>query len=137
MSEQMDYLHMQNATLLNSGYTPTGVQVTLTALDPNNNTENLGTYTTDGKGNFAVLWTPPVPGKYTITATFAGTDSYWPSSSQTFIAVGPAAAPTTTTTTVVSSGVSATTLYEAIAAVIVVIIVVAIVLAVLMLRKRP
>jgi len=137
MSEQMDYLHGQNATLLNSGYTPTGVQVTLTALDPNNNTENIGAYTTDGKGNFAVLWTPPVPGKYTITASFAGTNSYWPSSSETFIGVSPAAAPTTTTTTVVSSGVSSTTLYAAIAAVIVVIIVIAIVLAVLMLRKRP
>ena len=47
MSEQMDYLHMQNATLLNSGYTPTGVQVTLTAVDPNNNTEIIGTSTTN------------------------------------------------------------------------------------------
>jgi len=137
MSEWMDYLNMQNATLLNSPPMPQGVQVTLTALDPNNNTENIGTYTTNGHGNYYVNWTPPITGKYTITATFAGTGSYWPSSAQTGLLVTTAPTTTTTTTVTTSSGVSATTLYAAIAAVIVVIIVVAIVLVVLMLRKRP
>jgi len=138
MSEWMDYLHFQNATLLNSGYTPTGVSVTLTALDPNNNTENIGTYTTNGKGNFYVDWTPPVPGQYTITASFAGTNSYWPSTAETGIVVNAATATTTTSTTVTtSSGVSTAAIYAIGAAIIVVIIVVAIVLALLMLRKRP
>ena len=92
MSEQMDYLHMQNATLLNSGYSPTGVQVTLTALDPNNNTENIGTTTTDAAGNYVIDWTPPITGIYHITATFAGSGSYWPSTAQTGLTVTAAAA---------------------------------------------
>ena len=83
MSEQMDYLHMQNATLLNSPPTPQGVQVTLTAVDPNNNTENIGTTQPTEQGNYYVDWTPPITGQYTITATFAGTNSYWPSHAQT------------------------------------------------------
>ena len=83
---------MQNATLLNSGYSPTGVQVTLTALDPNNNTENIGTTTTNAAGNYAIDWTPPITGIYQITATFAGSNSYWPSTSETAITVTAAAA---------------------------------------------
>ena len=123
MSEQMDYLHMQNATLLNSGYSPTGVQVTLTAVDPNNNTENIGTTTTNAAGNYAINWTPPITGIYKITATFAGSNSYWPSNAETAITVNAAAA-TTTTQVTTTSGVSTTTLYTAVIAIIIVIIIV-------------
>lgn len=63
----------------------TGVQVTLTAIDPNQNFITLGTSTTDSSGNYGFTWTPPeVPGQYHITATFSGTNSYYGSSSTTY-----------------------------------------------------
>jgi len=136
MNEWMDYLQFQNATLLNSPPTPNGVQVTLTAVDPNMNTVTVGTTTTDSTGNYAFLWTPQIEGQYTITANFAGSGSYWPSSSETPIAVNAAAA-TTAPTPTTSNGVSADTFNIAIAGLFVLIIVVAVVLALLMLRKRP
>jgi hypothetical protein len=137
MSEWMDYLHMQNATLLNSPPSPLGVQVTLTAVDPNMNCITIGTTTTDSTGNFYVNWTPQIEGQYTITAAFTGSNSYWPSTSETGIVVNAAPTSTSTTSTITSSGVSATTLYTAVAAIIVAIIIVGAVLALLMLRKRP
>jgi len=79
--------------------TATGVLVHLTAFDPNNNTEDLGYATTDLSGNYAIQWTPPVPGVYKITATFAGTNGYWPSNAETAISVSeaPHAQPSQTT----------------------------------------
>jgi len=53
-----------------------GVPVKLLAIDPNGNTENLGTVTSDMSGKYQLAWSPPVPGTYKITATFAGDDSY-------------------------------------------------------------
>ncbi len=94
MSQWMEYLYMQKPMPTNA----TGVPVTLTALDPNGNTENVGTVTSDANGHFSLMWTPPVPGKYTITATFAGSNSYYGSSAETAIGVAAAAHPTTTTT---------------------------------------
>jgi hypothetical protein len=93
-SEYMDYLHMQNSTLLNSPPTPTGVQVTLTAVDPNDNTIVIGTTTTDASGNFYYSYAPPLTGIYKITATFAGSNSYWSSSSETGVTVTEAVTPT-------------------------------------------
>jgi hypothetical protein len=87
MSEWMDYLHMQNATLINSPPTPKGVQVTLTAADQNGAAINIGTTMTDGAGKFAVMWTPPSTGVYTIKASFAGSESYWSSNDETNLGV--------------------------------------------------
>ena len=72
MDQWMSYLYQQQPEPMNA----TGVPVTLTALDPNGNIENLGTTTSNINGNYAIDWTPPVPGLYTITATFSGTNSY-------------------------------------------------------------
>jgi hypothetical protein len=97
MSEQMDYLHMQNSTLLNNPPKESGVPVTLTAVDPNGNALTIGSTTTDSAGNYALNFVPDKTGIYTITATFAGTDSYWPSTSETTLSVtSPAATPSTT-----------------------------------------
>ncbi len=101
MSQWMEYLYMQQPKPMNA----TGVPVTLTAFDPNGNTENIGTVTSDMKGNYAIAWTPPVPGVYKITATFAGSDSYFGSDAETAISVAkapaaqvPAATPAPTAT---------------------------------------
>ena len=78
--------------------------MTLTALDSNGNSENIGTVTTDGYyGTFSMTWTPPIAGNYKIIASFAGDDSYGSSSAATTISVGAAAAtPTSPTPTTVA-----------------------------------
>jgi len=116
----------------------TGVPVTLTDIDPNGNYETIGTTISDGyTGAYGITWTPPIAGNYTITATFAGSNSYWGSYSTTSIYAGtPAAtappAPTPQSLTPIGNDVA----YFGIAAIIVIIII-GVVLALLMLRKKP
>jgi outer membrane protein assembly factor BamB len=56
-----------------------GVTVKLETLDPNNNFYEIGSVTTDAYGQFKLMWEPPVPGEYTIIATFEGSAAYYPS----------------------------------------------------------
>ncbi len=129
----MEYLYEQQSKPTDA----TGVPVTIDAIDPNGNFIHLGDVTSDTSGNFGYAWTAPnVPGKYTIYATFAGSNSYGDSSAETYAVVSAApaatAAPTATPTSVAD-----TYFVPAIAGLFVLIIVVAIVLALLMLRKKP
>ena len=97
MTAWMEYLHMQRPRPTNVK----GVEVVLTAIDPNGNFQNIGTVTTDESGNFGIMWVPPVEGTYKVTATFKGTNSYSSSYATTYFGVCPATAapqPTTTTT---------------------------------------
>jgi hypothetical protein len=149
MTPWMEYLYEQAQFPADAK----GVTVKLTAKDPNGNTLNIGEVTTDLKGNYGMQWTPPVQGQYTITATFEGSQSYWPSYDTTYLGVDAAApvvtpteaptptiAPTATPTATASpspvpntgSGLG-TEVYIAIAAAAVIAIVAA---AALMLRKR-
>jgi hypothetical protein len=75
----MQYVYQQGPCPTNV----TGVTVTISTIDPNGNTYVIGTTTTDALGVFATAYTPPVPGTYKVYATFAGSDSYWQSSSET------------------------------------------------------
>ena len=62
----------------------TGVDVSVDALDPNGNFVHLGDATSDTTGMWSLLWeTPLVPGKYTIIASFMGSESYYASSAET------------------------------------------------------
>jgi len=95
MTSWMEYVYMQQARPSNA----TGVQVSLDAIDPNNNFIHLGTATSDTSGTFGFEWkTPDVPGKYTIIATFAGSESYYASYAETYAVVteAPPASPTPT-----------------------------------------
>jgi outer membrane protein assembly factor BamB len=94
METQMEYLYMQHPIDgLNHNITMTGVPVTLTAIDSNNNAINIGTVITSPYyGTFEMAWTPPNEGTYKIIASFAGDDSYASSASSTAISVGPAPA---------------------------------------------
>src|SRR3990172_4282165 len=86
MTPWMEYIYMQRPR-------PTdvkGVQVTLTILDPNGNTKEIATVTSDSMGQFKKLWIPEVPGEYTVQATFAGSESYWSSYAQTAVGVSEA-----------------------------------------------
>ena len=85
----MQYVYMQQPC---PSYVE-GVQVKLETLDPNYNFYEIGTVTTDASGMYKLLWEPPVPGEYTIIATFAGTNSYYRSYAETAIGVTEAPAP--------------------------------------------
>ncbi len=95
MSAWMEHLYEQRPLSMNLQ----GVQVTLTALDPNGNTQDIGTVTTGMGGMFKKLWTPPVPGEYTIIAMFKGSASYGASDAITAIGVTDAPAPAIPATT--------------------------------------
>ena len=89
MGEWMEYVYMQKPK-------PTdvvGVKVHVTAIDPNGNFQDIGTAVSDDSGFYSLLWTPPVPGKYVVTASFEGSGSYYGSSAKTAFAVSQAAAP--------------------------------------------
>jgi outer membrane protein assembly factor BamB len=68
----------------------TGVSVTLSVLDANNNFREIGKTTSSTDGFYSLMWTPDIPGKYTVYASFAGSESYWPSHASTAFAVDPA-----------------------------------------------
>ena len=132
MKDWMAYVYQQQ--LLPSNFV--GVPVTVDVLDSNGNYRNIGTATTDATGMYTLTWTPDISGKFTVVATFHGTNGYYPSYSETSITV---AQPHATTAPAATPAPSTADLYfvPAIAGLFVLIIIVGIVLAVLMLRKRP
>jgi len=98
MSAWMQYIYMQKLKPTNV----IGVSVHLTAIDPNGNFQDLGTTISNDLGNFAFAYSPPVPGLYTITATFEGSNSYYGSQAGTSFIVSKtsAAAPAVVVTPV-------------------------------------
>jgi hypothetical protein len=115
----------------------TGVPVMINVLDSNGNYRTIGTTTTTASGFYSFNWKPDIPGNYTVTAVFAGTQSYYGSSAQTaFYANAPSAtqAPTAAPLTGLASN---NTLMYGLVAIIIVIVIIGAVLAMLMLRKRP
>jgi hypothetical protein len=132
MGDWMGYVYQQQP--LPSNFT--GVQVTINVIDSNGNFRNIGTTTTDSTGAYSLRWTPDITGKYTVVASFAGTNAYWPSSSETTFAVDPAA-PTPTPSPIAQQSVADQYFIPAIAGLFVAIIVVGATMALLLLRKRP
>jgi outer membrane protein assembly factor BamB len=96
MSDWMEYVYIQKPRPSNV----TGVEVVLTVLDPNTNYYEVGRTTSDANGFFSCVFTPEVPGKYTIIATFEGSEGYWSSHAETavFVEETPAATPAPTPT---------------------------------------
>ncbi len=90
METQMEFLYMQHPIDgLDHNVTMTGVPVTLTALDPNGNSIDIGTVSSDAYyGTFSKTWTPSTVGDYKIVASFAGDNSYGSSSAATAVSVG-------------------------------------------------
>ncbi len=85
----MEYVYMQKPVPAMAQ----GVTVTLYAIDPNGNYQDIGQTHTDMWGNFGKSWKPPVEGDYLVVADFGGSESFWPSSSSTYMAVGPTPSP--------------------------------------------
>jgi hypothetical protein len=126
----MEYVYMQQVCPTNV----TGVDVTLDAVDPNNNFVHLGTATSDMSGTFGYAWTPPdVPGKYTIIATFAGSESYYSSYAETYTFVSEA--PPTPTPAPAAQPLPPIETYFVVATVAIIIAIA--IVGILLLRKRP
>jgi hypothetical protein len=61
--------------------------VTIDVLDSNGNYRTIGSATADASGTYSLTWTPDIAGNYTVIASFAGTNGYWPSYAETAFAV--------------------------------------------------
>ncbi len=116
MQKWMEYIYMQQAKPADA----VGVQVKLTATDSNGNSHDIGTVTSDINGDYAISWKPTSESMYTITATFDGTNSYWPSSETTHLSV--VAATSDSSSNIESNNALNTLLYIIIALVAVVLI---------------
>ncbi|HTY75974.1 MAG TPA: PQQ-binding-like beta-propeller repeat protein, partial [Candidatus Nanoarchaeia archaeon] len=105
-SAWMQYVYMQYPMPTDA----TGVQVTLTAIDPNGNNILLGNTATDSSGLYSLEVNSNLlgagPGVYKVTATFAGSNSYWGSSAESTFVIAPAI--TTSATSATSPNVSPT-----------------------------
>ncbi len=132
MESWMEYAYMQQNKPTNA----TGVPVTINVVDSNGNYRTIGTTTSDATGFYSLQWKPDIAGKYTVYATYGGSESYYPSQATTaFIVDEPAA---TVAPTQASQPVSIADQYflPAVAAIIIAIAIVGAVLL-LALRKRP
>ena len=87
MGHWMEYIYMQKPMPTNT----IGVPVAINVVDSNGNFRQIGTTTSDYSGTYSFQWTPDIAGKYTVIASFAGSNSYWPSFAETSFAVDPAA----------------------------------------------
>ena len=90
MSAWMEYLYMQKPFPGGA----MGVDVSIDVIDANGNFRNVGTATSDVSGVYSLVWEPDNPGKYTVVATFAGSESYGSSFAQTSFYVEEAPQPT-------------------------------------------
>jgi hypothetical protein len=99
MKDWMGYVYQQQPLPTNF----TGVPVTIFVTDSNGNCYPIGTATTDSSGMYSLSWKPTITGNFTVTATFAGTAGYWPSSAETSFVVDPAAAATAAPTSAPAS----------------------------------
>ncbi len=130
----MEYVYMQKEPMPKD---ITGVQVTLSVLDANGNYREIGTATSDSNGVYNYQWTPDIPGKFIVYASFDGSNSYWPSHAEAAFAVDSGSHPTLAPTVIPPQSAADMYFVPAVAAIIVIIIIGFAVLALLMIRKRP
>ncbi len=130
ISEWMKYVYMQFPRPTDI----TGVEVVISVLDPNNNEYEVARTTSDDSGTFSCMFTPAVPGKYTLLARFEGSKAYYGSFEKTAIGVDEAPAGTVEPT---PQPASAADLYFLPVSIGIIIAIVAIgLIIILMLRKR-
>ncbi len=131
MNQWMPYVYMNQPRPSNT----TGVPVVISVVDSNGNYRNIGTVTSDSDGFFALNWNPDITGKYTVYASFEGSESYWPSHAVTSFAVDPTA-PTPTPTAAPAQSMVDQYFVPAIAGIIIA-IVVCFAVTIIVLKKRP
>jgi len=87
MKEWMEYVYMQQAKPDNT----TGVPVKLAYQLADGSWKDIDQVISDEYGKFGFQWTPPGEGTYVVKAFFLGSESYWGTSSVTYLTVGPVA----------------------------------------------
>ena len=127
MSAWMEYVYMHKPRPVDA----VGVEVSIDVIDANGNYRNVGTTTSDSNGFFSLNWKPDIPGKYTVIATFAGSESYWPSYAETAFVVDEAPLPSPTPEPLILPPFEMYILYAAIGIIIAIAIV-----GILILRKK-
>ncbi len=133
MTAWMAYVYQQQPCPSNF----TGVPVTISVVDSNHNSRVIGTATTNANGFYSLTWTPDIPGNFTVTATFAGNNGYYGSSSNTAFYSSPASpTPAPTATPITNFATSSDLMTYMVVAVIVIIIAIAVV-GIAILRKKP
>ena len=131
VSEWMKYVYMNLPMPTNAS----GVPVSIDVVDSNGNFRNVGTATTDASGMFTYTWTPDIEGNYVLMATFAGSNSYYPSYSESSFAITNAE-PTPTQQSEQTASTTDQYILPGIVAIIVAIIV-GFAATILILRRRP
>ena len=115
----------------------TGVPVSFSVVDANNNYRTIGTTNSDSNGAFSFSWIPDISGKFTVFASFEGSEAYYPSSAETaFVVDAPHDHPTEAPTAATSSMADQYFIPLSIG-IILAIVVIGAILALLLLRKRP
>jgi len=131
MTSWMEYLYQGQPIPTNA----TGVKVAIDVIDSNGNYRNIGTTTSDTTGAFSLQWKPDISGKYTVIATFAGSEAYYSSAQETSFVVDPAA-PTPAPTDAPAQSVADMYFVPAIAGLFVFVAIIGVVI-ILVLKKRP
>jgi len=129
--EWMEYVYQQQPRPTNAK----GVPITLNVVDANGNYRTIGETTSTADGFFTYNWKPDIEGQYTVYASFAGSQSYYPSNAVTSFAVDPAAATPTQPPQVVQQPIETYLIGATVAIIIAIAIVGAVII--LVLRKRP
>jgi hypothetical protein len=104
-------------------------------IDSNGNYRTIGTTMSDASRTYALTWTPDISGNYKTIASFAGTESYYSSSAQTYFhaSEGATAAPTAQPANM--EPIQHYVMGIGVAIIVVIVIIGALIM--LMLRKRP
>ncbi len=132
MSDWMLYVYKQFERPMNA----TGVDVTISVLDANGNYREIGKATSSSDGFYSLAWTPDIPGKFSVYASFAGSGAYYPSNAETAFVVDPAAEVVPTETPVEEPSVSDMYFVPAVVGIVAALIVVIALLAMLLFKKR-
>jgi hypothetical protein len=115
----------------------TGLPITISVIDSNNNYRVIGTATSDYTGHYALTWTPDISGNYQVIASFSGSNSYYPSSSTAYFHASDVAAPVTTPQAVQISYATTNDLMMYMTISVVTMIIAIAIAVLLILRKKP
>ena len=86
MSDWMLYVYKQFALPASA----TGVEVVLSVLDSNGNFYEIGRTNSSSDGYYSLAYTPTIPGKFQVFASFEGSNAYYGSHAETSFFVEPA-----------------------------------------------
>jgi hypothetical protein len=131
MTKWMEYVYMQMPKPADTK----GVDVVLSVVDANGNCREIGKATSGASGFYSLQWTPDIPGKYTVYASFAGSEAYWPSSAESAFSVDEAI-PEPAQPEPDAPSMNEVYFLPAVAGIIATIVIIGAVI-ILMLRKRP